>query len=143
MSFYAPYGSQIVSTESYRDSGYGSTPETRATVIVTGLTKPALSLPTDRIAAIGTHFNRLGRAVARQAEKDDRLRRRGVIGASGHGDVAVVPADWSDPVEKGRTLPGVAMALSIRIDFEIGNHDKDDVDAVIKAVAKMLRETRL
>jgi hypothetical protein len=140
MRYHAPYGSEIVSTESYRDSGYGSTPESRAELLVSGLTEPHLSLRPDSIAEIAAHLDRLGRAVARRAEKELPYSVADVSADR----VSVVPAEWVDrAVRPHRKMPGVAMSVTVRVVFLIGDYDNDDVDAVIEEVSKMLRETRL
>jgi hypothetical protein len=134
----APYGSKIVSTEHYRDSGYGSTTESRAELLVSGLTEPDLSLPPDRIAKIAAHLNRVGAAVARRAEK----MPYDVAGAFLDG-VSVVPAEWVDRgMRPPRTLPAVAMSVTVRVIFQIGSYGRDDVRAAIDDVSKMLRETK-
>lgn len=137
---YAPYGSKIVSTESYRDSGLGSTPESRSRLLVSGLTKPDASMRPDSVAKLADHFARVSRRVARRAEKE--LRRYGVVGASGGKDfVSVVPADAPHPQIRGRFYPAVAMSVEVRIDLDL-YPEQEDVAAVIKAVSKMLRENK-
>ena len=140
--YYAPYGSKIVSTESYRDSGLGSTPESRSRLLVSGLTKPALSLRPDSVAKMADHFARVSKRVARRAEKE--LQGYGVVGASGGKDfVSVVPAE--SPRNEGRGGPidaAVAMSVEVRVDFVL-SPDREDVAAVTQAVSKMLRENKV